>query len=36
MSHRESIEALGRSSDVSKTLEEIRSDMMLDAMEPTM
>jgi hypothetical protein len=36
MSHRESIEALGRSSDVNKTLEEIRSDMMLDAMEPTM
>jgi hypothetical protein len=36
MSHRESIEAFGQSSDVTKTLEEIREDAVADLMEPTM
>ena len=36
MSHRESIEALGWSSDVNKTLEDIREDAVADLMEPTM
>ena len=36
MSHRESIEAFGQSSDVAKTLEEIREDSVADLMEPTM